>query len=202
MERQDAIVAYRYRLDRRVTRIGAAVLGLLAVGLFAGMVSQDPETVAVQNVVRTQRLELTNADGQVVAVLAAAEQTEGVVTAYHDNGLKAWQVRIRDNQYEGRYVGWNQRGIKFEEGDYQNGSQHGLWRFWRAGYDSSYLRSQGAYANGAKTGIWTTWYSADQKESEGEWRNEFMVGPWTYWNEDGSIDEELTGFYENGVKVR
>ena len=207
MDEQDAIVAHLNRLDRRITRIGGTTLGLLALGLFAAMAFQDPETVSVQNIVRTQRLELTNANGEVVAILTGAEQEEGVVTAYYDNGVKMWQVPVRNNVYEGKYVRWDQLGIKLEEGEYKEGVRHGLWRFWdsdRVGlfWGYSYLHMQGAFANSLRTGIWTDWHTADQKESEGEWQNDHMVGPWTFWNEDGSIDEERTGFYENDVKIR
>ena len=41
-----------------------------------------------------------------------------------------------------------------------------------------------------------------QKESEGDLQDGVMVGNWRFWDDDGSIDEEKSGFYENGVKIR
>ena len=73
MDQQVAVIAH---LDRRMKQICATALGLLAVGLLAAMTwPQDPETVTVQNVVRAQRLELTNEKGEVVAVLQAASES-------------------------------------------------------------------------------------------------------------------------------
>ena len=48
MDAQDAIVAQLNRLDRLITRIGGAALGLLALGLFAAMAFQDPAAAPVQ----------------------------------------------------------------------------------------------------------------------------------------------------------
>ena len=46
--------------------------------------------------------------------------------------------------------------------------------------------------------VWTFWYDNGQKQSEGGYVNGKRHGQWTFWNEDGSIDEERTGYYEEG----
>jgi ATP-dependent Clp protease ATP-binding subunit ClpC len=47
--------------------------------------------------------------------------------------------------------------------------------------------------------VWTHWYESGQKQSEGCYRDDQQrQGHWTFWNEDGSIDEARTGFYEDG----
>ena len=160
---------------------------------------QAPETVAVQDVVRTQRLEVTNAEGEVVAVLSAVNADPDIVTGYHPNGVKRFQVRVRDNKFEGTYTQWSLWGTKSEEGDYKDGKRHGLWREWRG----STVTAQGAYADGRPTGIWIRWsYRTGEKVSEGERDDGESVGNWRFWNNDGSIDQEKTGFYEDGVKIR
>ena len=51
MDQQDAVVSRLHRIDHRITGIGGATLGLLALGLLAAMAFQDPETIAVRDVV-------------------------------------------------------------------------------------------------------------------------------------------------------
>ncbi len=46
--------------------------------------------------------------------------------------------------------------------------------------------------------VWTHWYESGQKQSEGTYEKRKRQGHWTFWNEDGSIDEERTGIYEEG----
>ncbi len=46
--------------------------------------------------------------------------------------------------------------------------------------------------------VWTHWYESGQKQSEGTYENRKRQGQWTFWNEDGSIDEDRTGVYEEG----
>ena len=214
MDQQDAVIAHLHRLDRRMKRIGATAVGLMALALFTAMAwQQDPQTVAVQNVVRAQRLELTNAEGEVVAVLSAVNADPEIVTGYYDHGAKRFQARVRDNNWHGKFTRWDVLGRKMEEGDYRNGLRHGLWVSWDSdeyggigGQISrsrpAYRRTQGAYADGVRTGIWTEWHSGGEKYSEGEYDDDQMAGNWRFWNDDGSIDQEQTGFYENGVKIR
>ncbi len=92
MNQLDPVIACLNRLEddnRRMKQIGATALALLALALFAAMVwQQDPDTVAVQNVVRNQGLELTSAEGKVVAALRAeggvnaGEPQQGPDTSY------------------------------------------------------------------------------------------------------------------------
>ena len=46
------------------------------------------------------------------------------------------------------------------------------------------------------------WDTTGNQRAEGEDDADKNIGDWTFWNEDGSIDEESTGSYENGVKIR
>ena len=88
------------------------------------------------------------------------------------------------------------------------GLRDGLWKNWERESDGwvdsteTYLSSSGPLLRGKRHGIWTFWYGNGRKSSEGEFRDNFLAGDWTFWSQDGSIHEEETGFYENGVKIR
>ena len=228
MDQQDAVVAHLNRLDRRMTRIGGAALGLLAVGLFAAMGFQDPETVAVQNIVRTQRLELTNAEGKVVAVLTAVAQDPEVLTTYYDNGLRRRRFSVQDNQWDGPYVSWASNGLKIEEGQFKNGKRHGAWKYWHTGgnsfdhhsvlareetyldggvrdgtwtnwHDNGKLERVAGYDRGARVGVWTSWHWNGVKLREGRYDQGKEVGVWTWWHDNGQ--KSFEGHYENGKSM-
>jgi ATP-dependent Clp protease ATP-binding subunit ClpC len=50
--------------------------------------------------------------------------------------------------------------------------------------------------------VWTYWYESGQKRCEGTFLHGKRHGEWTFWNEDGSIDEKCTGYYEQGKRNR
>ena len=54
-----------------------------------------------------------------------------------------------------------------------------------------------ATENGRPSGPWTTWYDSDKKASEGGYEDGVKAGDWTFWKEDGELDEERTGPYED-----
>jgi len=42
----------------------------------------------------------------------------------------------------------------------------------------------------------------DQGSSKGTYKNGKMEGPWVSYSEDGTVDNELTGTYKDGEKVK
>ena len=61
--------------------------------------------------------------------------------------------------------------------------------------------TQGAFRNGKKDGSWVRYYSVGQLETKGNYKDGKKDGPWVFHNEDGTVDEEYTGTFKNGVKV-
>ncbi len=220
MDQQDAVVARLRGLEaenRKMKRVGAATLGLLAVGLFGAMAFQNPETTGAENVVADQ-------DGE-------------VVTAYRSEGSKAWQGRFVDGKREGPWIVWASRWTllgqfkndkkvgtwrKFSNGDVQlieegsygdGGLREGLWSTWRnlrggvldewsGPAEPPPLESSGSYLEGKRNGMWTFWHWNRQKRAEGRLEDGKRVGDWKFWLDGGAIDEEQVGVYEDGVKIR
>ena len=97
---------------------------------------------------------------------------EKVTEKYENGGVKFSGYQLEDGTRVGHWTQWYENGKKWYEGDYKDGEGH--WTFW--------------YENGKK------WY-------EGEFKNHQRNGIWMYWNEDGSIDHELSGIYKDHNKV-
>jgi antitoxin component YwqK of YwqJK toxin-antitoxin module len=200
--------------NHRMKRTGLAVVALLSIAVLAAWVAQDPQPpqpslVPVQQALRTGKIELTNLQGKVVAVLQAVERPGEFVVGYHPNGVKSFEAQMKDGNYHGPYCSWWPDGMKSNEGVYLDGRRHGLW----ASYadrtaDSGILKaalvtSRGNYQKGVKTGKWEGWHANGKKRSEGEYDEKgAMAGDWQFWNPDGSVDAQKTGKYENGKRVQ
>ena len=132
MSSDDVVVAVLNRLEnenRQLKRVLVAVLVGCVVLTCTAMAWQDKnkKEPRIQNVLRTRRLELANANGEIVAVLqaAATEEEPGWLTEYHDNGRPKWRAKIKNNRYGGEYTEWYPNGLKSEEGRYSQGRKHG-----------------------------------------------------------------------------
>jgi hypothetical protein len=52
-----------------------------------------------------------------------------------------------------------------------------------------------------KEGAYVAWSRSGKKLEEGNYHVGKRNGPWTFWSEDGSIDEERSGVYQDDVKI-
>lgn len=55
--------------------------------------------------------------------------------------------------------------------------------------------------DGTKHGPAEQWYPSGNPEWRGQYADGFRQGEWTFWNEDGSVDVERSGLYEQGKKI-
>jgi len=62
-------------------------------------------------------------------------------------------------------------------------------------------RQQGSFKNGKEEGPWVTYYENGQLRTKGDFKNGTQEGPWVGYKRDGTVDEEITGTYKDGVKV-
>ena len=85
-----------------------------------------------------------------------------------------------------------------QQGSFKNGKEEGPWvNYW----DNGQLRLKGDYKNGTSDGPWVTYYENGQLRSKGDFKNGTQEGPWVCYKRDGTVDEEITGTYKDGVKV-
>jgi antitoxin component YwqK of YwqJK toxin-antitoxin module len=57
------------------------------------------------------------------------------------------------------------------------------------------------YVDGVKEGPSIEWHPGGIKQAEGSYHEGYRDGAWSFWHEDGSLDSERTGRYEQGRKV-
>lgn len=81
-----------------------------------------------------------------------------------------------------------------EEGSYQQGVRHGLWKNWRS---DGTLRSTGHYANGLRTGVWASYSGEGALLGELNYQDGSRNGDWTAYSKDGAVLEE--GQYSENV---
>jgi len=58
------------------------------------------------------------------------------------------------------------------------------------------------YKNGKKEGPWVKCYENGQLWKKGTYKDGKEEGPWVSYSEDGTVDNELTGTYKDGEKVK
>ena len=84
-----------------------------------------------------------------------------------------------------------------QQGRFKNGVMEGPWVSY---HENGQLLSEGAFKNGKTEGPWVYYWDNGQLGSKGDYKNGKREGPWVDYNRDGTVDEENTGTYKNGVK--
>ena len=77
-------------------------------------------------------------------------------------------------------------------GTYDRGRRTGVWTT----YGPGYIESTGSYEDDRRTGVWSFWHDRGRKFAEGPYEDGLRAGAWNYWLENGDLDDERTGFYE------
>lgn len=142
-------------------------------------------------------------------------QGGGRVEWYQSDELnEVWETRLQDGRRDGPYIGLNEDGETFAEGQFANGERHGTWTFFRDGSYNNIVREEYSYVNGEGHGNWISIYEGrDDKlvRSEGpgvqsehytrtffyEGRNDKMVREEVPYMND-KPHGTATWFYENG----
>ena len=60
-------------------------------------------------------------------------------------------------------------------------------------------RWQGSFKNGKKEGAWVWYYGNGQLSYIGNYKNGSKEGAWVSYNEDGTLDNEYSGTWKNGI---
>ena len=85
------------------------------------------------------------------------------------------QGKLKNGKKVGPWVSYHKNGQLYEEGTFKDGKKKGPWvEYWRNGE----LGSKGTY-----------------KDGKGE-------GPWVGYHEDGTVNQEWTGTFKDGKKVK
>jgi len=86
------------------------------------------------------------------------------------------------------------------QASFRNGKKDGPWE----SYDENgKLESKETYKDGKEdTVVYYTYHDNGKLEYKGTFKNGKEDGPWVWYDRFGTLDEELTGTFKNGVKVK
>ena len=68
-------------------------------------------------------------------------------------------------------------------------------------YDDGQLYSKGTYKQGDQNGDWEVYWNNGKLKFKGRVKLDRREGSWEGYHEDGTVDEQWTGTFKNGVKV-
>ena len=71
----------------------------------------------------------------------------------------------------------------------------------RVFYDNGGIKEKGTYKNDEKDGPWVKYHDNGQLFRKGTYKNGKKDGPWVDYKPDGTVNEEYTGTFKNGVKI-
>ena len=91
--------------------------------------------------------------------------------------------KFKGGKKEGPWEFYSYTGQLIYKGNFKNGKKEGPWEFYRA--NGQLLPVQ------IKMELWI----------KGNYENGKKEGSWEGYNKDGTVDEQWTGTYKNGVKV-
>ena len=151
-------------------------------------------------------------------------KTEGYYVRWHENGQLRLDMYHKNGMAHGLYVYYNEDGRVIISGEWKQNQQVGHWiklnedlNEWTHGefefdsprytettfYPSGQIQDRYEYLlDGNEDGSFEAYYENGQIKFEGEHENAVLVGQFRKYFQDGTIDEETSGFYENGIKVR
>ena len=151
-------------------------------------------------------------------------KTEGYYVKWHENGQLKFDGYHKNGKGHGLFVYYNEDGQVVNSGEWKDNQPVGLWisltedgnewlhqeyefdsprhtetTFYSGGQIKGQLE---VLQNGNEDGPFKGYYENGQIKWEGEFKNAVLVGELRKYLQDGTIDEETSGFYENGIKVR
>lgn len=109
-----------------------------------------------------------------------------------------WFKKFTEIPFTGQIIEHHDNGQLKEKGNYRNGEKEGAWSFH---HDNGQLRKKGNYRNSELEGEWITYYYNGQLRKKGKWKTRKEEGKWVGFNEDGTVNESMTGTFIYGKNI-
>jgi len=103
------------------------------------------------------------------------------------NGNKKAEGNYKDGEFNGKYINYNNKGIKIEEGTFVHAKKEGETKIW---YENNQLKMTGFYKNGYRDSLWTFYYPNNIKQEEGYFKKDNKVNIWKSWYDNNQLEEE------------
>lgn len=85
------------------------------------------------------------------------------------------------------------------QGTIKNGKRNGIWHRY---YEQGQLWWKCNFKDGLREGQCIDYYINGNISYKANYKNDITVGYIYHYNKDGTLDEELSGYYENNKKVK
>ena len=82
---------------------------------------------------------------------------------------------------------------------FRNGKRDGPWVTY---FDTGQLKVKGTYKEGKRDGPWVSYHDNGQLFQKGSYKDGNADGPWVGYMKDGTADDNLTGIFKNGEKIK
>ena len=108
------------------------------------------------------------------------------------------QGSFKNGKREGLWMWYHDNDQLFGKGEYKDGKEEGpmLWY-----YENGQSFLQGEYKDGKREGFWVKYHDNGQLEYQRQFKDGKLHGPNLSYSKDGSINQDDTGMYKNGVKI-
>jgi antitoxin component YwqK of YwqJK toxin-antitoxin module len=118
--------------------------------------------------------------------------------SYYKNGQLRFIGPYKGDERNGPWVYYHSNGRLSGKGNYKDGYTHGLQLSY---HSNGQLWGKGAYRRGKRYGPWVIYWNNGQLSFKGNYKYDKEDGPWVGYHKDGTVDDDNSGFFKNGVKV-
>jgi len=105
------------------------------------------------------------------------DRGSGSITEYHANGKRAGRWELRDNDYDGPWRRWNNKGELIEQGWYRKGVREGKYQL---NHSNGKNRLEGVYRNDLRDGLWRLSHDNGKLKQENHYQEGDLIR-WEVW---------------------
>ena len=158
-------------------------------------------------------------DKGLLFALGDTKPYNGPIIDYHPNGVKSYQVEVKDGVAQGAATEWYKNGQKMTETTLENGQATGMIKGWYSSgkkeyempikngeidgvgieyFETGTRKSETAYVNGSRNGRERGYSEAGHKLWEAYWRDDKLHGKYIKFSASGKTNNITQ--YANGLK--
>ena len=105
------------------------------------------------------------------------DRGSGSITEYHANGKRAGRWELRDNDCDGPWRRWNNKGELLEQGWYRKGVREGKYQL---NHPNGKNRLEGVYRNDLRDGLWRLSHDNGKLKQENHYQEGDLIR-WEVW---------------------
>jgi antitoxin component YwqK of YwqJK toxin-antitoxin module/tetratricopeptide (TPR) repeat protein len=109
---------------------------------------------------------------------------------FHSNGAKEFEIGLVDGKISGKAVYYSDKGKLSTEGAFAEGERTGEWTWYDE--ETGKVTGKGQYVKGKQNGLWVSWHKDGKTiSSEENYANNVLTGAAKYYDENGKLYKEV-----------